>query len=56
MNLDEGTPLVMIDTDDGMVVLTREQLKLRIREHLHGTGLVDALLRDRRAEAAADQR
>jgi bifunctional DNA-binding transcriptional regulator/antitoxin component of YhaV-PrlF toxin-antitoxin module len=50
----EGTPLVLIDTPGGVVVLTRTQLRDRVRAELEGVDLVGELLADRRAEAAAD--
>jgi AbrB family looped-hinge helix DNA binding protein len=52
--LREGTPLVMIEAPDGLVLLTREQLKSRIRADLAGLDLVAELLADRRAQAEAE--
>jgi AbrB family looped-hinge helix DNA binding protein len=53
-NLREGTPLMMIESPDGLVLLTREQLKARVRRDLAGLNLVDELLADRRAQAEAE--
>lgn len=53
-SLDEGTPLVVVDADDGLVVLTREQAKRRLRASLRGASLVDELLEERR-RAARDE-
>jgi len=54
--LDEGTALVLLETDDGVVLLTREQLKRRVQQDLAGTDLVAELLADRRAAAASEDR
>lgn len=51
-----GTPLILLETPDGLVLLTREQLRARVRADLADVDLVEALLRDRRAEAAAEDR
>jgi AbrB family looped-hinge helix DNA binding protein len=50
--LDEGTPLVLLETPDGLVLLTREQLRARVRQELQGLDLVAELLADRRQAAA----
>lgn len=47
----EGRKLVMVETDAGIVLLTREQLKARVRADLAGLDLVGELLADRREEA-----
>ena len=52
--LAEGTPLVLIETDSALVLLTREQLRDRVRADLTGTDLVTSLLADRRQQAAVD--
>jgi AbrB family looped-hinge helix DNA binding protein len=52
--LREGTPMVMIESPDGLVLLTREQLKRRVRADLAGLDLVDELLAERRAQAQAE--
>jgi AbrB family looped-hinge helix DNA binding protein len=51
---EEGTPLVLLDTHGGLVLLTRAQLRDRVRTDLAGLDLVAELLADRRREAAAD--
>ena len=56
LGLEEGTPLVLLDTSDGMVLLTRSQLRARVRAELDGLGLVDELLADRRSAAASEDR
>lgn len=50
----EGTVLVLLDTPTGLVLLTREQLRQRVRDDLAGTDLVTELLAERRANAAAE--
>ena len=50
----EGTPLIVFDTPSGIVLLTREQLRARVRSELAGTDLVEELLAERRAAAQAE--
>lgn len=52
--LEAGTPLVLIEAPDGLILLTREQLKARVRAELAGLNLVNELLTERRAEADAE--
>ncbi len=54
LHLEAGTSLVMIETELGVVLATREQLKKLVRSQLRGLDLVDELLKDRRRQAAAD--
>jgi bifunctional DNA-binding transcriptional regulator/antitoxin component of YhaV-PrlF toxin-antitoxin module len=53
-NMHAGSPLLMIDTPDGIIVATRDQVKRLLRDQLRGESLVDELIADRRAAAAAD--
>ncbi|MCQ3807711.1 MAG: AbrB/MazE/SpoVT family DNA-binding domain-containing protein [Acidimicrobiaceae bacterium] len=46
--LTEGTPLVMLTTSGGLVLMTRDQLLQRVRGELKGLDLVGELLADRR--------
>ena len=46
-----GTPLVLLDTPAGLVLLTRQQLRDRVRRELSGTDLVSELLAERRRAA-----
>ena len=46
-----GTELILLDTPDGLVLLTREQLKQRVRSELDDVDLVTQLLDERRAVA-----
>ena len=50
----EGTPVVLVETTSGVVLLGRDQLKTMVRADLSGLDLVGELLADRRAEATAD--
>lgn len=52
--LRKGTPLVLIETPDGLILLTREQIKARVRADLSGLDLVKELLAERRAQADAE--
>jgi AbrB family looped-hinge helix DNA binding protein len=52
--LAEGTPLILLETPTGLVLLTRSQLHDLVRADLAGLDLVEELLNERRAEAAAE--
>jgi len=52
----EGTRLVLLEAPDGLVLMTREQLRDRLRDDLGGKGLVAALLAERRQLAASEDR
>ena len=52
--LAEGTPLVLLETPDGLVLLTRKQLRARVRRELGGVDLVADLLADRRRAAGRE--
>ncbi len=54
VGLQPGTPLVLLDTPSGLVLLTRQQLRDRVRAELAGVDLVTELLAERRAAAAAE--
>lgn len=49
--LSPGTPLVLLETAGGLVLMTRQQLRSRVREELAGVDLVAELLADRRRAA-----
>lgn len=48
----EGTTLVLFETPSGIVLMTRAQLRDRVRDELSGLDLVGELLAERRAVAA----
>jgi AbrB family looped-hinge helix DNA binding protein len=52
--LTEGTPIVLIATPGGVLLVSREQLKSLVRENLSGFDLVGELLADRRRQAIAE--
>ena len=52
--LTEGTPVVLIDTPGGVVLVSREQLKLLVRADLAGIDLLSDLLADRRRQAETE--
>jgi bifunctional DNA-binding transcriptional regulator/antitoxin component of YhaV-PrlF toxin-antitoxin module len=52
--LEVGTPLVMLATADGLILMTRDQLLRRVRGELAGEDLVGQLLAERRAAAALE--
>lgn len=54
VGLEPGTPLVLLETPSGLVLLTRQQLRDRVRADLAGLDLVSDLLAERRAAAAVE--
>lgn len=54
VGLGAGTPLIIVETPDGLVLMTRDQLKHRVRDQLAGHDLVAELLADRRAASRAE--
>lgn len=50
----EGTTLVLLETPSGIVMMTRGQLRDRVRNELAGLDLVGDLLAERRATAATE--
>jgi AbrB family looped-hinge helix DNA binding protein len=52
----EGTALAVVDTPDGVLLMTKDQLLAHLRRSLDGQDLVAELLADRRAAAAAEAR
>lgn len=49
-----GTALVLLETPAGLVLLTRGQLRDRVRDELAGLDLVSELLAQRRAAAVTE--
>lgn len=56
IGLSEGTPLLLLESEEGMVVMTRAQALRRLRGQLVGASLVEELLEDRRRAAAEEDR
>lgn len=54
IGLREGTRLVLLDSPDGVVLATREQVKTLLRRQLAGGSLVDELIADRRRAAVGE--
>lgn len=54
LGLVTGTPLVLVQTDEGLVLLKRDQAKAMVRRQLRGLDLVGELLAERRRAAAAE--
>jgi len=52
--LETGTPLILLDSPIGMLLLTRSQARALIKQQLAGEDLVEELITERRAEAAAE--
>lgn len=51
---DDGVALHLVDSDEGVLLLTRDQLRARVRRSLSGPSLVDELLAERRRAAAEE--
>ncbi|MDR2320493.1 AbrB/MazE/SpoVT family DNA-binding domain-containing protein [Microbacterium sp. NPDC089698] len=51
---ESGTALLFIETENGVVLATREQAKRIVRAQLSGQDLVQQLLDERRAAAGAE--
>ncbi len=52
--LHEGRVLSLVETPHGVVLMTREQLKDRVRADLRGLSLVDELLVERRTASSSE--
>lgn len=52
--LRSGTPLVLVASERGVFVMTRDQARALVREQLAGADLVDELLAERRRQARAE--
>jgi AbrB family looped-hinge helix DNA binding protein len=51
LRLEPGSTLALVETHDGMLLLTRDQLKALVRRDLEGESLVERLIADRMREA-----
>lgn len=56
LHLDAGSPVLLVETDDGLVLTSREQARQLLKRQLAGKSLVAQLLQERREAAAADER
>lgn len=52
--LAEGTPLIVLETPKGLVLLTRLQLQELVRHDLEGLDLVGELIAERHAESTTE--
>lgn len=55
LGLTSGTPIVLVETPHGLVLISRDQAKALLRAQLAGGSLVDELLEERRSAAVADR-
>lgn len=53
-NMAPGSPMLMIETPRGVLLVSRDQAREMIREELAGRDLVAELLAERRRDASAD--
>ncbi|PZU49563.1 MAG: cell division protein MraZ [Microbacterium sp.] len=51
---EQGTPLLFVETDAGVLLVTRAQARALLRLQLSGPSLVEELLNDRRLVAEAE--
>lgn len=54
LHLQPGSPLILMETPEGVILATREQMKRLVRGKLAGVDLVGELLDDRRRAAAEE--
>lgn len=54
MNLHTGSPLLFVETPDGVILATRSQVRELVRRRLKGPSLVEELLAERRAQASIE--
>ena len=54
LGLDEGAPVILVETSGGVVLMTRDQARRSIVRQLAGADLVTQLLEDRRRAAARE--
>jgi AbrB family looped-hinge helix DNA binding protein len=54
LGLHPGAPVLLVETEDGVVLAARAQARRLLRGQLDAAGLVESLLRDRRAAAAVE--
>jgi len=54
LGLDSGTPVLLVETSTGVVLMTRSQAREHLRRQLDEADLVTSLLAERRAATAAE--
>jgi len=54
LHLSAGDPLLLIETEGGLVMATRDQVQRSVKAALAGDSLLDDLLAERRRAAATD--
>ena len=54
--LDEGTIMILVETEHGLVLMSQAQLQARVRSDMQGTDLVEELLAERRTAADIEDR
>ena len=50
----QGTPLVIVETEAGVIMASRDQMKSLVRRQLTGESLVAELVAERRVSASAE--
>lgn len=56
LGLSAGSPLLLVETEAGIVVTTRERARDLVRRQLQGGDLVDELVSERRVAASEEDR
>jgi AbrB family looped-hinge helix DNA binding protein len=54
LNWEQGTRLILTETDEGLLLMSVDQARAMIKAQLGGRSLADELVAERHAEAAAD--
>ena len=56
MGWSQGTQIVMVESERGLVLMSRDRLKEHVQADYTGVDLVSLLMRERRAAAAHEDR
>ena len=54
LNWEQGTRLILTETDEGLLLMSVDQARAMIKAQLGGRSVADELVAERHAEAAAD--
>ena len=46
-----GTPMVLVESPDGLILITRQQLRTLVQREMSNLNLVEGLLAERRSNA-----